>query len=94
MRVRWLEGARQQLLREVLGLHSSTVRRALEQEVQEAMRNLEAFPEIGKMRDVAREDIRILWVREYRLTYVLDYDQDEILIFSFISARRRGDALD
>jgi plasmid stabilization system protein ParE len=66
----------------------------LQREVDEAVLNLEAFPEIGKMRDVAREDIRILWVREYRLTYILDYDQDEILIFSFISGRRRSDALD
>ncbi len=94
MRVRWLEGAKQQLLSEVLGQLTVKERRELEQAVRAATENLEQFPEIGKMRDPPREDIRVLWVREYRLTYLLDYEQDEVLIFSFVLGRRKGDALD
>lgn len=94
MRVRWLEGAKQQLLSEVLGQLTVKEQRELEQAVRAATENLEQFPEIGKMRDPPREDISVLWVREYRLTYVLDHEQEQVLIFSFVLGRRKGDALD
>ena len=94
MRVRWLEGAKQQLNTEILSQKSLKAMHLLNKEVQEVNQNLELFPEIGVKHTSPREDLRVVWVQYYRLTYVIDPDRDEVLVLSFISGRRKSDALD
>lgn len=94
MRIRNPPGVDRQIRTALVSQPSLAAALQLRKELDEAFQQIEQFPETGRMQNPPREDLRLILVGQYRLLYLIDYEENLITLVSFVYAGLPGDALD
>lgn len=94
MRIRNPPGVDRQIQTALVSQPSLAAALQLRKELDEAFQQIEQFPETGRMQNPPREDLRLILVGQYRLLYLIDYEENLITLVSFVYAGLPGDALD
>lgn len=94
VRIRNPPGVDQQIQTALVSQSSEAAALRLQKVLNDVFRQIEQFPESGRMQNPPREDLRLILVDKFRLIYLIDYEQDLITLVSFVYAGLPGDALD